>query len=170
MEQNIKTYLIDGVTYEQRELVLGQWRQLYAILDGMEISGGVNALGALVAALAQSDELNSALAVLLTPKDTPLRDKDLARIAADLEFSITPQQITEVINDFFTLNPAASILSQLGTVIVKLSGLMMAALEAIGSRVSASSSAEETTAEETPCSGAAPLAVPGNGSTTENGS
>lgn len=160
----VKTYTIGDTLYEQRELVLGQWKQLRALLEGLEIPGGVSALGGLLAALEESGRLERALAVLLTESGGRPQEKNLERTAAALEFAITPQQIAQVIEDFFTCNPAASILSQLGTIIVTLAALAQAAIREIGSRRSAFCFAPETTAGEPPCSGDAPPPEPVPGS------
>lgn len=161
--EEVKQYAIGGKTYEQRELVLGQWKQLRGVLEGLEVPGGSTALGGLLAALEESGRLEQALAVILTEKGVSPRDKDLAATAAELEFAITPQQIAQVIEDFFTCNPAGSVLSQLGQILTKAVALVAGALKEIGSRRSVFCSAGETLPEETPCSGDAPLPEPSPG-------
>jgi hypothetical protein len=167
----VKAYEIGGKTYEQRPLVLGQWRQLVGLLADVEIPPG-NILQGLITALEERGRLDKALAVVLTEQGKSPRDKDLDLAASELEFLITPQQIAGVIGDFFTCNPASSILNQLGGVFLKvIHCLQQGGLTTTGSSSSAFFSREETGANEKASSGSAsPEAILTSGSNTESGS
>ena len=156
----VKSYQIGGKTYEQRELVLGQWRQLSSLLSDLEMPAVGSRLQSMITALENAGRLDRAVAVLLNEPGVPPRDKDLDALASELEFSITPQQIAEVIDDFFTCNPVSSILSRLGTTLVKMVGALHAALQETGLTVpSVSSPAATSLAEKTSC-GEAPRENP----------
>ncbi len=142
---NVKTYQIGGTTFEQRPLVLGQIRQLMAVLQGMEIPAGS---GRLQIIDALGTRLEQALAVVLTEQGKSLRDKDLDALAAELEFSITHEQIIEVVEDFFTCNPIVSLLTRLTEAMGGIMGRMPT-----GSSQPASSSPPATSPEKETSSG-----------------
>lgn len=144
-EASVKTYEIDGTTYEQRPMVLGQIRQLMSVLQGLKIPADGGSLQ-VIAAL--GGRLGEALAVVLTEQGKSLRGKDLAALATELEFTISPDQTIDVVEDFFTCNPIASLLQRLTTAMGGITGGMMGMVT--GSKTPASSSLEETSpAEET---------------------
>lgn len=140
------TYKIDEKTYLQRQLVLGQVRQLLDLLQGMQIPGNLDALG-LVGLL--GDRLPLLLAVVLTEQGKSPKNKDLPALADELEFSITPEQTLSVIEDFFECNPLSSIFQRLTGMVEKLTAQITT-----GSPNSASSSAPETSPDATGLSGA----------------
>lgn len=104
-------YDIDGITYIQRPLVFGQIKQLSTLLGGVTIDLNNAAEGLLQVV---GDHMPQALAIVLTPEGTRLKDKDLTELADTLEFAITAEQIVQVVDDFFTCNPVVSILNRLG--------------------------------------------------------
>jgi hypothetical protein len=116
------TYDIAGVTYVQRPLVLGQVRQMIAALGEFVIPRGAGVIGVIDAL---GDRLPHCLAVILTPQGQSPRDKDLERMAAELEFAITIEQTMQAVTDFFTCNPIASLLTLIEEVVGKLSLLGM---------------------------------------------
>lgn len=128
-----KTYTIAGSTYEQRELVLGQWRQLQALLVDLQIPAGTSLLHRLVAGLENAGRLDRALAIILVEVGQSPQHKDLDALEKAIAFELTPQQIAEIIEDFFTCNPVSSILSRLGTVLAQVVMLLSAAMKEIGS-------------------------------------
>lgn len=114
-----KKYVIGGKIYLQRPLVLGQYQQLLNILGDIAIpaNADIPAMIAVMGALAPA-----ALAVVLTP--APLwrrvirwlpspRRKNIKALAAKIEFVITPEQIVEVVEDFFDCNPLPLLLERL---------------------------------------------------------
>lgn len=145
-EQERCSYEIGGRCYTQRPLVLGQWVQFVAAIEGLEVSPAAG-LQAFLAAL--GPRLPRVLAVVLIPEGVDLRSKDLDQLTEDLEFEILPGQIQEVVEDFFSCNPVASILEWLTGA---LAGLRPRAV-ATGSKGSASPSPPETSQSETPSSG-----------------
>jgi len=105
-------------TYIQRPLVLGQVRQLLEVIGGVQLpSGG----GAAVLIAALGDKLDKALAVVLTPEGGVLRDKDIEALAAELAFTLTPETIVQVVDDFFICNPISSIVERVGNMAEKIS-------------------------------------------------
>lgn len=142
-------YTIGGKTYFQTPLVLGQWRQLMAILKGVSIPENVDAIGL---AHLIGDKLPEALAVVLNPEGVPIKEKDIAALAGDLEFSASPDLAFEVIRDFFDCNPMLSILKRLNETVESI-GLKTLT---IPSSPSPSPSPEGTSSSETPSSGDTP--------------
>lgn len=169
-----RTYEIGGRMFVQRELVLGQWRQLKNALKGVEIVGelgeGDGRLQRIVDALDAAGRLDTVAAVLLTEEGTALKDKDVPALAEFLEFHITAAQLGEVISDFFICNPVNSILSQLGGVLTKMVAIVILGIQEIGSRRRASCSPAATGADETASCGDAPRVTPCPGLSTENAS
>jgi hypothetical protein len=148
----VKIYEIGGKKYVQKTLVIGQVRQLQGLLDGItipsdcDIAGVVKALG---------DNIYLALAIVLTLEGESPRGKDLSTLAGEIEWSITPEQTFEVVDDFFGCNPVASILQKLAGVVGKIQGLLMEVK--IGSTESSASSLEEISPVEMTSFGDVPL-------------
>lgn len=141
---SVHSYEIGEKTYEQKPLVLGQLRQLLDVVAGTLIPHGADAM-ALVAAL--GDKLPRALAIILTPEGVNLRNKDIDALAANLEFDISLEQSMQVVEDFFTCNPIASLLE-------KLTGAMGKATQgATGLKTLSASSPEEALSTEEKSSG-----------------
>ncbi len=167
----VKTYQFGDVTYEQRPLVLAQWRQLQEVLDGLEVGEETEAVKGLITALSQSGRLDNALAILLIRQGDALRGKDRDALAEELAYVMTPDDIARVFIDFFDYNPANSVLSALAGVMMALTRcLEKAARERIstGSSTSASSSPEETGPSGTTSCGDVPPRQHNPGSDTEN--
>jgi hypothetical protein len=148
MEQKYK-YQINGKTYVLKKMVLGQMRQLIEVLKTIRISEGMGTAG-LIAAL--GDKLPIALAIVLTEEGKPIKDKNLKEMAEEIEFNIDLDLAVQVIDDFFALNPIASLWE-------KIQGL----LEGIGKKMtktdstnSSSPSAVGTSPKEMPLSGDLP--------------
>jgi len=152
-----KKYDIGGKSYVQKPLVLGQLRQLLAALKGVTIPTNVDSMG-LVDAL--NDHLPAALAIVLIPEGFSPRDKDIEALAAEIEFAITPEQIFEVVEDFFVCNPLPSLLDRLGMAAGKIMEQMTAGM---GSMTSASSLPAETLPAGTESSGGSPTESAGAG-------
>jgi len=115
------TYEIGGRTYVQRPLVLGQLKQLLNVLKNMQIPADADAIG-LVNAL--GDCIHEALAVVLTEKGMSPRDKDIAALAQELAFSMTPEEALRVIEDFFACNPVSSLLERSAGAIEKITAIL----------------------------------------------
>lgn len=152
-EKKEYTYQIGDKKYIQRKLVLGQIRQLTSLLDGTVISGDKSDVAHWIRIL--DDKIHLALAVVLTEEGASLMDKDIYKSAKKIEFSIEPEQVTEVIEDFFVCNPIASLLQRLEGTISRISKVIIRG-NGTGSESSASSLAEETSSKETESSGSTP--------------
>jgi hypothetical protein len=102
-------YEIGSKTFTQGPLVLGQVRQLLEVLKDFHFPEEFTAPQLME--LLGPDRFPAALAVVLTEDGKSPRDKDLAALAADLEFSITAEMALQVVNDFFACNPVSSLLA-----------------------------------------------------------
>lgn len=141
-----KKYTIGDKIFIQKKLVLGQWKELRAILDEIIIPGELTPIS-LVQALGSN--LFMVLAIVLTEEGKSLRGKDLAAIADEIEYCITPDTAIEALADFFDLNPIPLILKSLAD----LSEIIKTKMTEIGLTNSASSSAAETSQGESGSSG-----------------
>jgi hypothetical protein len=143
-------YEINGKTYVLKKLVLGQMRQLIEVLKTIRIPAGAGTAG-LIAAL--GDNLPLALAVVLTEEGKAIKDKDLEKLAEEFnEFNLEVETAIQVIDDFFVLNPIASLWE-------KIQGLLEGitkGMKGIGSTNSSSPSAEAISPSATESSGDLP--------------
>lgn len=144
-----KRYAIGEKTFVQRTLVLGQWKQLGAILKDVAIPHDTTPVS-LVTAL--GDNLFAAMAVVLTEEGRSPQEKDIPALAAEIEFGITPETAIEVMAHFFELNPIPSLLNDL----LGLAAKVREKMTEIGSMNSASSSAAAISPGETGFSGTSP--------------
>lgn len=142
----LKKYTIGDKIFIQKKLVLGQWKELRTILDEIIIPGELTPIS-LVQALGSN--LFIVLAIVLTEEGKSPRGKDLAALADEIEYGITPDTAIEVLADFFDLNPIPLILKSL----TDLSGIIKTKITEIGLTNSASSSAAETLPGESGSSG-----------------
>ncbi len=113
-EEKTFEYEFGGKTYVQNELVWGQVKQLASVLKGIQIEGNLTILK-IIEILGV--KLSSALAVVLTEKGTSIKDKNIEKMADEIEWSIPIKTKIKVIEDFFFCNPTALIFE-------KLAGLM----------------------------------------------
>lgn len=139
-------YEIGGKTYTQKPLVLGQIRQLMNLMKGIVIPHDIDTPG-LVSLL--GDKLPQTIAVVITPEDMRLKDKDVKTLATEIEFEISPEQAIQVVEDFFDCNPIVSLLERLR----KTAGKISEKMKETGLNKSASSSPVEILSSETPSSG-----------------
>ncbi len=109
-------YQIGGKTYIQKPLVLGQVKQLNALLDGMVIPKDISVSG-LIKLL--GDKLPLALAIVLTEKGKHPKDKDIEALAKELEFEIDADTTSKVVEDFFDCNQIVSLIERIQGVINK---------------------------------------------------
>ena len=160
-----KTYTIGGKTYVQRELVLGQWRQLKPLLDDLRFASQDNMMLSLLQVLEDKGRLEAVVAVLITEEGMIVENKSVGRLAEKLKWSLTPDLAGEILNDFFTCNPVASIVERLGTVLDKIGHVvaMRTMLAKTPLTKSAASSRGETSAAGIESSGDS---LPGNASHT----
>lgn len=106
------TYTINGKTYIQKALVLGQLTQLTTILQKLVI--GVANPAALM--LAAGPLLPDLLAVMVAPEGVKIKDKNIEEITDDM-FECDPETAVQVIEDFFVCNPIASLLNRLAMLV-----------------------------------------------------
>lgn len=139
-------YEIAGKVYVQRPIVLGQLKQLMGIMRGTILPKELNATG-VIAVL--GEKLSEAVAVVVCEEGTSLKDKDVLRLAGELEFNIEPELALKVIEDFFICNPVSSLLERLTGVMEKVN-LSMAKTPSTGSSASLP---KETSQSKTPSSG-----------------
>lgn len=144
-------YKINGKTYIQKPLVMGQIRQLMAILNGLAIPQKLTTAG-LVALM--GERLPQLFAIVLTEEGATLKGKDIEVLAAELEFD-TPMDIAlQVVDDFFDCNQISLLLERLATTIGKATGEIN---KATGSKTLSAPSAKEISPEGTTSSGDIPL-------------
>lgn len=149
MEKKEFTYEIGGKRYVQRPLVLGQVRQLSELADGMALPESAN-VTEVVGLL--GDKMFRALAVVLTEEGTSPGDKDIEKLADELEWAMEPEMAIEVVEDFFDCTPIASLLERIGGLLDRFA----TKVRETGSRKSASSSPTGTSPGETRSSGGSP--------------
>ncbi len=109
-KKNEFSYQIDGRTYVQKPLVLGQIEQLLDVIDGIELRHDMTQ-GEILAAVKKDIPL--AMAVILCEKDTKLADKDIDTLAKELKFSVDFETAQAIVTDFFVCNPIVSLLKKL---------------------------------------------------------
>jgi hypothetical protein len=109
-----KEYTFENKNYSMSELRIGQYRQIIGLLEGMEIPDTLNA-GSLLIAL--KDKIHLALAIILNPEGVNLKDKDIDELASELEFTLYPEDLFMVLNDFFDCNDLTSLLKNLNQTI-----------------------------------------------------
>ncbi|NLT24653.1 MAG: hypothetical protein GXX82_16545 [Syntrophorhabdus sp.] len=147
MDEREYIYEINGRSYVQRPLVLGQIGQINDVLKGVEITGdmGIEQIVQLL-----GDRLPVAMAIVLTEKHTRMQDKDPQVLAEEMREFMDIGTAMEVIDHFLSLNPIASIFG-------RLTGIMAGITKAkIGSKTSLSPSPEETSQSEREFSGDSP--------------
>jgi len=141
-------YEIGGKKYIQKPIVWGQIRQLKNILPRI----GVQALTIEGVMFALGDQLAKAIAIVLIPEGENPKDKDIDALAEEIEFSLDPETILRVIEDFFDCNPIVSLSRKLNGMILNLKGNIAAQIMT-QSKEYVSSLPEETSPKETPSSG-----------------
>lgn len=137
-----KVYEIGGVKYTQKPLVLGQLRQLLSVIQDVAFSKDMSTLQ-IINIL--GDKLPAALAIILIKDGTvSLKDRDTAALSDELMFSMTTDQVMEVVGDFFELMPVNLLLERLGNIVSTWTEKVMV----IGSKISPLSSPVETLPSE----------------------
>lgn len=149
MDKKEFRYEIDGATYIQRPLVLGQIKQLSGILENISVSmlTDETAMAKLLV-----NNISPVIAVVITKEGVRLQDKDIEAFAGEIEFAIDAETVTRVVQDFFVCNPVASIYEKL-TGMVKSMRKGKEKQTETGSTGSVSSSQTETSQSGTGSSG-----------------
>lgn len=105
MEREHK-YVINGKTYVQRPLVLGQIPQLQRVLQDVDLPADIDSSDIISL---MGDKLPEALAVVLTEEGTSPKDKDVAALGKEFQNCVDFFTAMEVIDHFFDLNRVASV-------------------------------------------------------------
>ena len=137
-------YEIGGKVYIQKPLVLGQIGQLLDCLKGTAITS----FNPLDIFNELRDQMPGLLSIVLTEEGKSPGDKDLEKMAGEMEFSIDIDTALGVIEDFFDCNPVASIWKRLNGMPQKIVRRLP-----VGLKSSSSSSPEETSQSEMKSSG-----------------
>ncbi len=159
MEKKEFKYEIDGKTYVQRPLVLGQMNQAMNLLKGITIPSDIDAVG-VVSLL--GDKLPDALAIMITEEGTRLKDKDMKALSSVLRESVDIETAIEIIDNFFGLNPIVSAFERLTGIMTKI--MPLRGKKVTGSTGPSSSSPEEILQNATESSGDIPSENAGPGS------
>ncbi len=176
------SYTIGGKPWTQRPLVMGQWKQLMAIIKGVAIPAGAG-IAELTTLL--GDRMPLALAVILIEDGGSLRQRFglrtvpggdgsqvpewyqnpevMLEIANEIEAGIDAATIMRVIDDFLSCNPVSLILERLAGVLTNASQIQQTMT--MGLKPSSPSSPEEISPKETVSSGDT---LPENASPTSN--
>lgn len=102
------TYTINGKTYSQKPLVLGQIKTLTALLKGMTF-GDLSPFG-VIATLGES--LARCMALILIPEGSPVMGRDIDALESEFDEYVDIKTTAQVVRDFFFCNPP-SLLSDL---------------------------------------------------------
>lgn len=153
-----KIYQIGEKKYSQKKLVLGQIRQLLnlmgdaGLLQGNEIliPTKITNRDLVDFLMRQSEILSRWIAIVLKEDGVPLAKKDLDAMAEEIEFSIEPETVMEVIRDFFEFLDLNSLFGKVKEMTDEIEQVVM---RQIGSKRSRSSSRQETSPKETLSSG-----------------
>lgn len=183
------SYTIGGKPWTQRPLVMGQWKQLMALLKGMSIPAGAG-IPELITLL--GDRMPVALAIILIEEGCNLRARFglrtvpgfagipipewyqnpevMLEIANDIEAGIDAETVMRVIDDFLACNPVSSILERLAGVLTNTGKIQQ--MMSTGSMSSPHSSPEETSLSTTASSGDSPpeIASPTSSTASESSS
>ncbi|GMU26377.1 MAG: hypothetical protein AMXMBFR16_12820 [Candidatus Uhrbacteria bacterium] len=151
---NMKTYTIGNKTYVQKPLVLGQVKQLMDIIRGVVIPEAVT-IPALMDLF--GDRLSLALAVVITEEGNPAKDKDIEAVAMEIEYEIMPEQILEIIEDFFFINRIALLFQKGATVIKGIQERMTGLSSSVSSSVKETSPGGMTSSGDTPSRNVNPI-------------
>lgn len=138
--ENKYQYTIGGIVYEQYPLVLGQISRLMKIVGDVNLPQENNVLS-LISAF--GDKLPKAFAIIFHVPGVSLKDKDIDKIASDIEYELTPEVSLEVIENFFDSNPISLLAEKIGKTVEKIGEKL-----SIGSKPSVPSSQEETLPKE----------------------
>jgi hypothetical protein len=99
-------YEIGGRIFYQKPLVLGQVKQLIAVIKGLVLPYDLTVASMV---LALGDKTPQALAILMVEDGVLLKNKKTDEIQELLEDNLTIEQTIKVIEDFFDCNPIVSI-------------------------------------------------------------
>lgn len=138
-----KKYTIGGNVYSQNKLVLGQIAQIVEYLERENIEftnvspvGVIKTLG--------NQGLARCLAIILVPDGTPIQEKDIDKLEADLFWAMDGETVMDIANDFFYFNPVFSLFKRTKELMASVLAGMTAGVREHGSEKSSGISAMET--------------------------
>ena len=128
-------YEINGKTYIQRPMVLGQVKQLVDAMQGVVIPPGA---GVADIAGILGDRLANCAAAVLQPEGVQHKDKDIKAMSAEFSEHLDLEQADKIIDDFFALTPARAFTRLMAKMQIGFAGMRlgMSAPESIKSSVS----------------------------------
>lgn len=106
-------YIINGKTYAQKPLVLGQVMPLVKLLEGKVITD-ISPFS-LITVLGES--LPRCLAIILIPEGASARDRDLDALEIDFADNMDVNTAMQVVTDFFLCNPLSSLSAKFRTMV-----------------------------------------------------
>lgn len=106
-------YVIDGKTYEQRPLVLGQLALLVELLENKDIAD----MTPYALMRAFGDSLPRCVAVILIPDGESVKGRDIDAIEEIMRYHMDIDTAMQVVTDFFICNPLPSISGKLRAVV-----------------------------------------------------
>lgn len=99
-ENSYNSYQINDKTYFQYQLVLGQINQLLSVLKDLPLLAPTPQ----TILLSLGEKIPVALAVILVPEGSKVKDRDLKAIEDDMYYC-PADVVMQVFNDFLSLNP-----------------------------------------------------------------
>lgn len=117
MEQ-VFSYVIDGKTYLQRKMKLGQYQQLLDVLKTISLPDSLDTASLIYAI---GDKITRVLAIILCPEGVSPKDKNIDEVEKEM-FSIDVEEtVFKVIEDFFGCNDIQLLLKKFSQVITTVS-------------------------------------------------
>lgn len=113
-------YEIGGKVYVMKPLVLGQVQQLMRVLENVRFIG----FSPLEVLTALGAKLSEFLAVVLTPEGTLLKDKDVRKLAEELEQNATLEDALRVLEDFFDCMQITSVFQRIAAMLDRIAERM----------------------------------------------
>ena len=99
--KSIREYTINGKKYYQKELVLGQLKQITPLLENFQIPQIFTAREVIEVL---GDKLPIAIAIIIREQDKALKDKDIELLVNEFEENLEVETAIKIIEDFFQLN------------------------------------------------------------------
>jgi len=111
MREN-KCYVIGDKTFTQNKLKTGQWEQLVEVFESIDLKEILldiqNNPDYIKIIKALGKNVIKAAAIIIVDKESSLAEKDLNEVENYLRNNSYPEDITEIVKDFFYFNPIHS--------------------------------------------------------------
>jgi len=105
-------FLINKKKYKFGKLVVGQYRQLVEL--DVEVPTETEDMK-LISSLIKNVPVSRILAIALKPVEYSIMEKDIEQLEQEIEFNFTPNEIEEMVTDFFVVCPLEEIINDLVT-------------------------------------------------------